>query len=180
MRRRLTTRSAPHCIWLRCFAAECVHGCAHVLSAGPCPDLCVWPCGELPPKLPSVTLAIMTPTEARALERGSERRPPLIAPVHGNGKLYLGGVRGHRGGPGRPADRVALRVADMGARCRTARWTHHEHCDRVRIARAGHSFVVASRNISRVFDASSDGSQLRRRLVFLVPRRALNAGSVAR
>jgi len=63
-----------------------------------------------------MTLAIVTPAEGRALhERANEvERPPLVAPVHGNGKLYRGGIPGHRGGSGRPADKVRRALLSLG------------------------------------------------------------------
>lgn len=39
-------------------------------------------------------------------------RPRLVTPSHGGGRIYHGGVRGHRGGSGRPSDKV--RRALMG------------------------------------------------------------------
>ena len=37
------------------------------------------------------------------------KTPPLVAPAHGHGRIYRGGVLGNRGGPGRPPN--ALRAA---------------------------------------------------------------------
>jgi len=51
----------------------------------------------------SQTLKIASADTATAV---APQRPPLVTPMHGGGKIFRGGVRGHRGGGGRPADRV--------------------------------------------------------------------------
>jgi hypothetical protein len=40
-------------------------------------------------------------------------RPRLVTPAHGGGRIYRGGVVGHRGGSGRPADRVRRALLNL-------------------------------------------------------------------
>lgn len=61
----------------------------------------------------------MTPavTHASKERSGHDEFPPLVAPIHGHGKLCRGGVPGHRGGGGKPPDRLRralLRIARIG------------------------------------------------------------------
>lgn len=59
---------------------------------------------------------IATPDDAQALaeSRNGAQRPAMIVPAHGGGRIYRGGVVGHRGGSGRPADRVRRALLSVG------------------------------------------------------------------
>jgi hypothetical protein len=61
---------------------------------------------------------ISTPDDIRnSGHRCAGQRPPMMTPSHGGGRIYRGGVPGHRGGGGRPPDklrRALLRIARIG------------------------------------------------------------------